>query len=75
MMKVSIEHSFRHASQQYHEGELRITSDEEGKYFCDCGWARDVTGEVATASIADKSDVTLVVQNSKVGHSGKVPGG
>lgn len=48
----------------YIKGEVRLVTAEKAGYFCGLGWARDLTGELATAA-PDISEKKLEVQGSK----------
>jgi len=50
------------------KGEIRLVTPERAGYFCGLGWAKDLGGELATAT-PDTSPVTLDVQNGTLGHS------
>lgn len=56
----------------YFKGEIRMVTPEKAGYLCGLGWARDVSGEIATG-IADTTPKTLEVQDLKVGHSAESP--
>lgn len=58
----------RDPSGSYFKGERRIVLPEIAYYFCAQGWARDVSGEIATGE-PDTSPKTLEVQNGSVGHT------
>lgn len=62
-MKIELIRTVKHGGHTYRKGDV-ITADEGlGKYFCSCGWAREVGSTVhAEASTAE---VTLDVQSAK----------
>lgn len=35
----------------FYQDEIREVSDEDGAYFCACGWAEDTSGTVPTGEI------------------------
>lgn len=61
-MWIDVLHSFKHDGNQFHAGEFRKVSDEDGVIFCKAGWARDISGNTATGSL-DTSPQTLDVQD------------
>ncbi len=58
----------RDTSGNYYKGERRCVAPEIAGYFCAQSWARDVSGEIATAE-ADLSPKTLDVQSGTIGHA------
>jgi hypothetical protein len=67
-MKVEILQNFRDEGQQYTASEIRVVSEQKGGYFCGVGWARDISGAVATGA-PDLSNKSLDVKNAR--HSQK----
>ena len=47
-MKIEPLEMFQHNGQVFHKGEARIVSDDDGKQFCDLGWAKDLDGKIET---------------------------
>lgn len=39
-----------HGRETFAKGEHRRVSDEDGKFFCGNGWAKDLDGQVETAT-------------------------
>jgi len=56
-MKIEILEKVMHEREVFEEGDMRTVPDELGRYFCECGWAKDVDGGVETG----KRDVNAVV--------------
>lgn len=50
-MEIKVLKTFLDGRDRFEAGEIRQVSDENGAYFCDCGWAEDVSGEVPTGEI------------------------
>ena len=63
-MKIEILEKIMHGRDVFEAGETRMVPDDVGKLFCDCGWARDVDGNVATAERDPHRVVTLDVNNT-----------
>lgn len=56
-MKIEILENFRHGREEFTAEETRVVDDALGVYFCNAGWAKDLSGAIATAP----RDVTRVV--------------
>ena len=57
-MKIEILEPILHERDRFETGEIRIVDDSLGAYFCGCGWAKDLDGNVKTAT-RDINRVTL----------------
>ena len=64
-MKIELIRTVKHAGRLYTKGDV-ITADEGlGTYFCSVGWAKDVTGAVATGDPEKESTLTVHSANHK----------
>lgn len=62
-MRIELIRTVKHGGHTYTQGDV-ITADAGlGTYFCSCGWAKDVTGQVPTAQAATEP-VTLDVHST-----------
>lgn len=62
-MRIELIRTVKHAGRIYTKGDV-ITADEGlATYFCACGWAKDVSGQVTTGEAATQ-DVQLEVHKS-----------
>jgi len=61
-MKIEILITFKHDGQTFETGEVRVVDDVTGEYFCRAGWAKDLSGSVATGK-PNTNDVVLMVDN------------
>lgn len=59
---------------EFHLGDICTVPDEDGARFCAAGWARDVSGEVATGEVASGS-ADLDIHPAVSGHSSNTVGG
>lgn len=70
-MKIEALETFLDGRNRYEKGDVRTVLDENGEYFCSCGWARDVDGNVETAERQKNGDVRLDIRkgylNQKAG--------
>lgn len=48
-MKIEVLEKVLHGREVFEAGDVRTVPDDLGAYFCSCGWAKDVDGNVATA--------------------------
>lgn len=65
-MKIKPLERFSIDGQVYHEGEVRVVSDEVGNLACEHGWAEDVDGKVATG---ERSTTPKTVNVKKMTHA------
>ena len=73
MKKIEMTQSVKHGG-RYYSREDRITvEDGLADYFCHCGWAKCLDGE-APPPVAPPKNVTLEVQNGKIGHKASTVG-
>ena len=63
-MRIELIRTVRHDGHTYTKGDVITASEGLGTYFCSCGWAKDVSGQVATAE-APTDTVTLDVHKTK----------
>lgn len=61
-MKIQVEHTFRHGTELFQEGEIRIVEDSLGDYFHRAGWVTDLTNN-KDRLIIDTRDTVLEIQN------------
>ena len=62
-MKIEALTTFIIGRDRFEAGDVRTVSDESGAFYCDCGWAKDITGQTTTGTQADGS-VDLAIQNA-----------
>ena len=62
-MRIELTHTVKHDGRMYTKGDVLTVDDGLGGYFCHCGWAKDVSGQVATGE--PEQDVTLDVHSAK----------
>lgn len=67
-MQIEILETFIDGRDRYEKGEVRSVSDENGRYFCACGWVRDISGEVPTADRQKTTDVRLDIRGTSHDH-------
>jgi len=48
-MKIELLEKVMHGRDVFEAGDVRTVQDDLGAYFCSCGWAKDVDGNVETA--------------------------
>lgn len=48
-MKIEMLEKVLHGRDVFEAGDVRTVPDDVGAYFCACGWAKDVDGNVETA--------------------------
>lgn len=68
-MKVKMLEKVLHGRDIFEKDDIRSIPDELGAYFCNCGWAEDIDGNMAT-SARDTKKVILAPNNAV--HSTKV---
>jgi len=73
-MRIIPLEDFKEGKEAYIYGDIRTVSDEDGKRFCDNGWAKDEAGEYATGE-REGGPVKLDIQNSSLGHESSDVGG
>lgn len=61
-MKIQVEHTFRHGTELFQEGEIRFVEDSLGDYFYRAGWITDLTNNKERL-IVDPRDTVLEIQN------------
>lgn len=61
MARLEILRTFKHDSQTFHKGELRVVEAPDSDYFIRNGWARDLNSSDTPAD-PKPADVTLEVQ-------------
>lgn len=69
-MKIKIlESYFNHGTETYRQGDQREVDDALGRYFCEAGWAQDLSGKVETKARQTTQRVVLSPDNleSQVG--------
>lgn len=67
-MKIECTVTFLDGAIRYETGDVRTVSDKDGSRFCAAGWAKDISGAVATpAPITGNAD--LAIHNSTLGVS------
>lgn len=49
-MRVEALTRFKHGRETWEHGDIRTVADDLGTYFCDCGWAKDLDGNIPTGS-------------------------
>ncbi len=63
-MKIEILETFLDGKDRYEKGEVRGVTDENGRYFCGNGWAKDQAGKVETAPRQQNGEVRLDIRGS-----------
>jgi hypothetical protein len=71
MKRIEVIQTFKHDSQTFHAGEIRVVTPEAAGYFCGLGWAK---ADGLTTGAADTSEKTLDVQKSYIGQSASTLG-
>ena len=61
-MRIEILETIKEGRDEFVKDDIRTVSDELGKYFCDNGWARDVTGQANTAE-RETAEVSITPDN------------
>ena len=49
-MRIEALTEFLHGRERYMQGDVRTVADDLGAYFCQCGWAKDLDGNVETGN-------------------------
>ena len=57
-MKIELLETVKHERDTFEKGDIRTVSDGVGNYFCSCGWAKDIDGNVTTGE-RNTSEVRL----------------
>jgi hypothetical protein len=65
-MKIECSTTFLDGAERFEAGDIRTVDDERGAYFVGNGWAKDVTGAVATGA-ETSGEITLEVQGAVMG--------
>jgi hypothetical protein len=68
MKRIELLTDVRHNG-SYYKGEVRVVPEDVAGLFCNAGWAKDLTGELATPA-PDLAEKELDVQNGTHGHAG-----
>jgi hypothetical protein len=63
-MRITVKQTFLHGRDRFEASDMRVVSDEDGAYFVKNGWAAEGSAEAMPAS---SGEVTLGIQNSKLG--------
>ena len=61
-MKIVCDTDFKHGTDQFHQGDLRTVSNDDGAYFVSNGWAHELGGEAAASN--STVEATLDVQSN-----------
>lgn len=59
-MKVEILNEFKHDTATYYPGEVVIERDDICQFWCNAGWAKDVTGTYPTTAPSTETVVLFV---------------
>jgi hypothetical protein len=59
-MKVEILKEFKHGKEVYFPEEIVITEDTICKFWCDAGWAKDVSGIYPTGNPSPTETILLI---------------
>jgi len=74
-MEIKVLKTFLDGRERYIKDEIRKdVADEDGKYFCACGWAEDTSGETPTGEL-QPGKVKLDIRNVKHSHKAETVGG
>ena len=65
-MQVQILRDFKYKDTLYLDGDVYSVESVQGEYFCEQGWARDLSGGVKTRS-TKPAETVLNIQNSILG--------
>lgn len=65
-MKIQCTTTFKDGVDEFVMDDVRTVPDERGAYFVANGWAKDVSGEIATGEAA-VGEVSLAIQNAVMG--------
>lgn len=68
-MKIEMLETVKHAGDTYPAEDQRTVDDEIGRYFCDNGWARDMSGEYPTAERDISGQRVVHPDNALSGHN------
>lgn len=63
--------TFLHGRTSYNQGERCKAPAEEVRYFCEQGWAKELSGQVPTAA-PHTGDAALAIPNTVQGQKGEV---
>ena len=58
-MKIEALTTFIDGADRFEQGDVRTVSDERGAYFVGNGWAKDMSGEVATGEAGGNADLAI----------------
>ncbi len=61
-MKIEALTTFLDGNDRFEQGDIRTVDDERGAYFVGNGWAKDLSGEVATGEAAENA--ALVIESA-----------
>ena len=62
-MKIEALTTFLDGRDRYEKGDIRTVPDADGARFCAAGWAKDISGAVATGAPA-AGETTLDIANA-----------
>lgn len=68
-MRIEVIEPFKHDGDQFDFEDVRTVPAAVGKYFCDNGWARDLSGKHPTAERDTKRKVMLSPEAIKLTNS------
>lgn len=71
MIKIEVLMDFLHGGVQYYKGEQCFVTEEDAKWCCGAGWARDMAGDIPTGK-PNTGDTQLAVDNVTLTSTGKV---
>lgn len=64
-MKIEMLEKVMHGREVFEAGDVRTVADDLGEYFCSCGWAKDVDGNVETG---ERNTTAAVLAPDSVAH-------
>lgn len=71
-MKIEALSTFLDGPRRFEAGDVVTVSDENGARFCAAGWAKDVTGQIATGDGGSNAD--LDIHSSTLGVQSTIQG-
>ena len=63
-MRIEALETFLDDRTRFEKGDTRTVPYERGAYFCRCGWAKDLDGNVETAPRQAQGETILRVENA-----------
>lgn len=70
-MRIELTRTVKHDGRIYTKGDIITAQNGLGTYFCSCGWAKDLSGDVPTGEVSTDAvtlDTHSAVHKTEVKH-------